>query len=124
MDCIVITADANKLWREATRCSKMKAAPSKEAMSLKSYTAYKRLNRLRRRACKLFQSPCHVNVIMKLETAIKKQLIVIRKDRKTHADYGLYSIFYAFESLTVEYLIKFKIDLLCIDMIICLQFQD
>ncbi|XP_042887717.1 abnormal spindle-like microcephaly-associated protein homolog isoform X1 [Penaeus japonicus] len=81
--------DMGKLWSEATRSSRMEAAPTKEVMSLRAYTARRRLNRLRRKACKFYQSPEVVEVVAKLETAIDKKLLIIRKDRLTHADLGL-----------------------------------
>ncbi|ROT66000.1 hypothetical protein C7M84_016007 [Penaeus vannamei] len=81
--------DMGKLWSEATRTSRIEVAPTKEVMSLRAYTARRRLNRLRRKACKFYQSPEVVEVVAKLETAIDKKLLAIRKDRLTHADLGL-----------------------------------
>lgn len=80
--------DMGKLWSEATRTSGIEVAPTKEVMSLRAYTARRRLNRLRRKACKFYQSPEVVEVVAKLETAIDKKLLAIRKDRLTHADLG------------------------------------
>ncbi|KAF2352655.1 IQ motif EF-hand binding site [Trinorchestia longiramus] len=64
-------------------------APTKEVLSLKTYTAHGRLNRLRRAACRLYQQPSIAQVIAKLEVAIDKKLIVMRKDRQIHMDVGL-----------------------------------
>ncbi|XP_047489293.1 LOW QUALITY PROTEIN: abnormal spindle-like microcephaly-associated protein homolog [Penaeus chinensis] len=81
--------DMGKLWSEATKSSRIEVAPTKEVMSLRAYTARRRLNRLRRKACKFYQSPEVVGVVAKLETAVDKKLLAIRKDRLTHADLGL-----------------------------------
>ncbi|KAG7164725.1 Abnormal spindle-like microcephaly-associated protein-like, partial [Homarus americanus] len=83
--------DMGKLWSEATKSKYIKVAPTKEVMSLRAYTARRRLNRLRRKACQFYQSPEVVEVVMKLETAIDKKILVIRKDRMTHADVDLNS---------------------------------
>ncbi|CAL4086291.1 unnamed protein product, partial [Meganyctiphanes norvegica] len=80
--------DMGKLWSEATKRSRVENAPTKEVMSLRAYTAVRRLNRLRQRACRLFQSQRFVEIVAKLETAIEKKLITIRTDRQTHIDVG------------------------------------
>uniref|UniRef100_A0A4W3KHN6 Assembly factor for spindle microtubules n=1 Tax=Callorhinchus milii TaxID=7868 RepID=A0A4W3KHN6_CALMI len=64
------------------------AAPTKEEMSLRSYTAKRRLNRLRRSACRLFTSEGMVKVIQKLEGAIAVKHLLVRKDRHLWKDYG------------------------------------
>ncbi|XP_067661837.1 abnormal spindle-like microcephaly-associated protein homolog [Haliotis asinina] len=64
-------------------------APSKEVLSIRAYTARRRLNRLRRAACQLYQSEKSVNVIMKLEYEVEKKRISVRKDRMVHADIGI-----------------------------------
>ncbi|XP_069169176.1 abnormal spindle-like microcephaly-associated protein homolog [Procambarus clarkii] len=81
--------DMGQLWSEATKSKRVEVAPTKEVMSLRSYSARRRLNRLRRKACRLYQSDEMVEVVMNLETAIDKKYLMIRKDRLTHADIGL-----------------------------------
>uniref|UniRef100_UPI00398F6964 abnormal spindle-like microcephaly-associated protein n=1 Tax=Pristiophorus japonicus TaxID=55135 RepID=UPI00398F6964 len=64
------------------------AAPTKEEMSLRAYTAKCRLNRLRRAACRLFTSEGMVKVIQKLEAAIEAKHLLVRKDRYLWKDFG------------------------------------
>lgn len=65
-----------------------KLAPTKEALSFKEYSAGRKLNGLRRSACKLFQSAQVVTVVQKVEVEVESQRLMIRKDRKVHADLG------------------------------------
>ncbi|CAI9716381.1 spindle-like microcephaly-associated homolog [Octopus vulgaris] len=64
-------------------------APSKEVLSFEAYAARKRLNRLRKLACKMFQTEDIVKVVRRLEVEIDSQRLVMRKDRPVHADIGL-----------------------------------
>ncbi|KAK3088489.1 hypothetical protein FSP39_019813 [Pinctada imbricata] len=80
--------DAGKLFME-TPSSKALLAPTKEVLSFRAYAATRRLNQLRRSACKLFQSDSVVHVIQKIEAEIDSQRLLIRKDRMVHADLGL-----------------------------------
>ncbi|XP_064086058.1 LOW QUALITY PROTEIN: abnormal spindle-like microcephaly-associated protein homolog [Macrobrachium nipponense] len=81
--------DMGKLWTEATKRIQVQQAPTKEVLSLRAYTVARRLNRLRRKACRLFQSDKIVETVFKLEVAIDKKLIRIRDDRMSHADMEL-----------------------------------
>ncbi|XP_077013425.1 abnormal spindle-like microcephaly-associated protein isoform X2 [Tamandua tetradactyla] len=63
-------------------------APTKEEMSLRTYTARCRLNRLRRAACCLFTSEKMVKAIKKLEIEIETRRLIIRKDRHLWKDVG------------------------------------
>ena len=63
-------------------------APSKETLSFRAYTAHRRLNKLRYRACSLFQSEQFVKFIRKVEEEIENRRMVIRKDRRLRADLG------------------------------------
>lgn len=83
-----VSVDMGKLWSEATKRKHIEVAPTKEVLSLRFYSAQRRLNLLRRKACRLYQSPEMVEVVVKLETAIDKKYLTIRKDRKTTADVG------------------------------------
>ncbi|XP_067893808.1 abnormal spindle-like microcephaly-associated protein isoform X2 [Heterodontus francisci] len=64
------------------------AAPTKEEMSLRAYTAKCKLNRLRRAACRLFTSEGMVKIIQKLEVAIEAKHFLVRKDRYLWKDIG------------------------------------
>ncbi|KAK3864993.1 hypothetical protein Pcinc_029350 [Petrolisthes cinctipes] len=83
------TVDMGKLWSEASRTQGPQAAPTKEVMSLRAYSARRRLNRLRRQACRFYQTKEFGEVVVKLERAIDKHHLAIRKDRLTHVDLGL-----------------------------------
>ncbi|XP_068203095.1 abnormal spindle-like microcephaly-associated protein homolog [Palaemon carinicauda] len=81
--------DMGKLWTEATKRTQIPQAPTKEVLSLRAYSVTRRLNRLRRKACQLFQSDKIVETVFKLEVAIDKKLISIRDDRMSHIDMEL-----------------------------------
>ncbi|XP_013394208.1 abnormal spindle-like microcephaly-associated protein homolog [Lingula anatina] len=66
-----------------------KLAPTKEVLSLRAYSARRRLNRLRRTACLLFQSEAFVMGVRKIEAEIETGHLAVRKDRKLHADLGI-----------------------------------
>ncbi|OWF49690.1 abnormal spindle-like microcephaly-associated protein homolog [Mizuhopecten yessoensis] len=83
-----VKVDAGALCVEASR-SNIKLAPSKEVLSIRAYTARRRLNQLRRSSCNLFQTKEIVHVIQKLEAEIESLRLVIRKDKKVHADLGM-----------------------------------
>ncbi len=86
-DC-VITVDAGKLCIDSGMRAERQLAPTKEVLSLRTYTAHRRLNRVRRAACRMFQSEDFVKVIHKLEVEITCHRLAIRKDRMVHADLG------------------------------------
>lgn len=81
-----LTVDAAKLC--LNKMGPHKLAPTKEALSFKEYSASRKLNGLRRAACKLFQSAEVVTVVQKVEVEVESQRLMIRKDRKVHADLG------------------------------------
>lgn len=78
--------DAHLLCLEGA--SKVGPAPSREDISLRAYTARRRLNRLRRGACMVFQSEPVIRVMQKLEAEVEKGRIVVRSDKMLHADLG------------------------------------
>lgn len=84
--------DLGKLWSEAVKRKGIPAAPTKEALSLRAYSARCRLNHLRRKACVFFQREESIKVLARLETAIDKGYLTIREDRLTHADLGVCSV--------------------------------
>ncbi|XP_061831528.2 abnormal spindle-like microcephaly-associated protein [Nerophis lumbriciformis] len=63
-------------------------APTKEEMSFSTYTARRKLNRLRRSACQLFTSETLVKAIKKLEIEVEAKRLLIRKDRHIWKDIG------------------------------------
>lgn len=63
-------------------------APTKEEMSLSTYTARRKLNRLRRSACQLFTSEAVVKAIRRLELEVEAKRLLVRKDRHLWKDIG------------------------------------
>eukprot|EP00057_Strongylocentrotus_purpuratus_P032518 XP_787918.3 PREDICTED: abnormal spindle-like microcephaly-associated protein homolog isoform X1 [Strongylocentrotus purpuratus] len=82
-----VKIDAHLLCLEGA--SKVGPAPSREDISLRAYTARRRLNRLRRGACMVFQSEPVIRVMQKLEAEVEKGRIVVRSDKMLHADLGI-----------------------------------
>ncbi|CAL8347638.1 unnamed protein product [Gadus morhua 'NCC'] len=63
-------------------------APTKEELSFSTYTASRRLNRLRRNACQLFTSEVMVKAIQRLELEVEAKRLLVRKDRHLWKDIG------------------------------------
>ncbi|NXS99055.1 ASPM protein, partial [Jacana jacana] len=63
-------------------------APTKDEASLKAYTAHRKLNKLRRNACRLFTSETMVKAIKKLEVEIESRRLLVRRDRHLWKDIG------------------------------------
>uniref|UniRef100_UPI0037E7984D abnormal spindle-like microcephaly-associated protein n=1 Tax=Semicossyphus pulcher TaxID=241346 RepID=UPI0037E7984D len=63
-------------------------APTKEEMSFSTYTARRKLNRLRRSACQLFTSEAMVKAIQRLEVEVEARRLLVRKDRHLWKDIG------------------------------------
>ncbi|KAG7258610.1 hypothetical protein CRUP_012560 [Coryphaenoides rupestris] len=63
-------------------------APTKEELSFSTYTARRRLNRLRRSACQLFTSEATVKAIQRLELEVEARRLLVRKDRHLWKDIG------------------------------------
>ncbi|NXY41189.1 ASPM protein, partial [Ceuthmochares aereus] len=63
-------------------------APTKDEASLKAYMAHRKLNKLRRDACRLFTSETMVKAIKKLEVEIETRRLVVRRDRHLWKDVG------------------------------------
>ena len=66
----------------------LRVAPSKEVLSYRAYTAHRRLNRLRRGACRLYESDAIARVVIRLEREVEHGRIAVRSDKKVHADVG------------------------------------
>ncbi|XP_051929609.1 abnormal spindle-like microcephaly-associated protein homolog [Hippocampus zosterae] len=96
----VLTPDDFKVNTESTKvnaaplamgCSDkfhVPKAPTKEEMSFSTYTARRKLNRLRRAACQLFTSETMVKAIKRLELEVEAKRLLIRKDRHLWKDIG------------------------------------
>lgn len=69
-------------------------APTKEEMSFSTYTARRKLNRLRRSACQLFTSDAMVKAIQRLELEVEAKRLLVRKDRHLWKDIGKYTFKY------------------------------
>ncbi|NWZ93448.1 ASPM protein, partial [Nesospiza acunhae] len=63
-------------------------APTKDEASLKAYTARRKLNRLRREACRLFTCETMVRAIQRLEGEIESRRLLVRRDRHLWKDIG------------------------------------
>ncbi|KAM8874665.1 abnormal spindle-like microcephaly-associated protein isoform 2-T2 [Spinachia spinachia] len=63
-------------------------APTKEEMSFSTYTARRKLNRLRRSACQLFASEALIKAIQRLELEVEAKRLLVRKDRHLWKDIG------------------------------------
>uniref|UniRef100_A0A8D2NAL4 Calponin-homology (CH) domain-containing protein n=1 Tax=Zonotrichia albicollis TaxID=44394 RepID=A0A8D2NAL4_ZONAL len=63
-------------------------APTKDEASLKAYTARRRLNRLRREACRLFTCEAMVRAVQRLEGEIESRRLLVRRDRHLWKDIG------------------------------------
>uniref|UniRef100_A0A3Q4I3K6 Abnormal spindle-like microcephaly-associated protein homolog n=1 Tax=Neolamprologus brichardi TaxID=32507 RepID=A0A3Q4I3K6_NEOBR len=57
-------------------------------MSFSTYTARRKLNRLRRSACQLFTSDAMVKAIQRLELEVEARRLLVRKDRHLWKDIG------------------------------------
>ncbi len=63
--------DVGKLWRACSSDVKVPRAPTREVMSMRAYTVRREMNRLRRRACTLWQTPAVARVMAKMETEVR-----------------------------------------------------
>ncbi|XP_077440379.1 abnormal spindle-like microcephaly-associated protein [Vanacampus margaritifer] len=96
----VLTPDDFKVNTEITKVSaapltmgcsnkfSVPKAPTKEEMSFSTYTARRKLNRLRRAACQLFTSETMAKAIKRLEIEVEAKRLLIRKDRHLWKDIG------------------------------------
>ncbi|NXJ86043.1 ASPM protein, partial [Trogon melanurus] len=83
-----VNAAALILGEENHRKTSVPKAPTKDEASLKAYTAHRRLNKLRRDACRLFTSETMVKAIKKLEVEIETRRLLVRRDRHLWKDIG------------------------------------
>jgi abnormal spindle-like microcephaly-associated protein len=71
--------DVARLWSQCSQDVRVPRAPTREVMSMRAYTARREMNRLRRNACRIWQSRDVATVVNKLEIEIEKLRLVIRK---------------------------------------------
>ncbi|NXM10780.1 ASPM protein, partial [Ploceus nigricollis] len=83
-----VNAAALILGEENYHKRSLPKAPTKDEASLKAYTARRKLNRLRREACRLFTSETMVKAIQKLEVEIETRRLLVRRDRHLWKDIG------------------------------------
>ena len=67
---------------------KQHLAPTKEVLSLRAYTARRKMARLRRSACLLYQSQPVAFVAKTIEGEVEKNRLSIRVDKHFHQDLG------------------------------------
>lgn len=67
-------------------------APTKETLSFRTYAAKRRMAKLRRDACMLYQTDMFASLIHKLEREIEHGRLAIRLDRHVNADLGMFLI--------------------------------
>ncbi|XP_053929443.1 abnormal spindle-like microcephaly-associated protein isoform X2 [Cuculus canorus] len=83
-----VNAAALILGEENHHKTSVPKAPTKDEASLKAYTAHRKLNKLRRDACRLFTSEKMVKAIKKLEVEIETRRLLVRRDRHLWKDVG------------------------------------
>ncbi|NXA98591.1 ASPM protein, partial [Melanocharis versteri] len=83
-----VNAAALILGEENHHKMSLPKAPTKDEASLKAYTARRKLNKLRREACRLFTSETMVKAIQKLEVEIETRRLLVRRDRHLWKDVG------------------------------------
>ncbi|NXT77938.1 ASPM protein, partial [Zapornia atra] len=83
-----VNAAALILEEENHHKASVRKAPTKDEASLKAYTAHRKLNKLRRTACRLFTSEAMVKAIKKLEVEIESRRLLVRRDRHLWKDVG------------------------------------
>lgn len=81
--------DVARLWSQCSQDVRVLRAPSREVMSMRAYTARREMNRLRRDACRLWQSREVATVISKLEIEIERLRLAIRKVRDQGQNMGI-----------------------------------
>ncbi|NXD67151.1 ASPM protein, partial [Eolophus roseicapillus] len=83
-----VNAAALILGEENHHKTSVLKAPTKDEASLKAYMAHRKLNKLRRDACRLFTSETMVKAIKKLEAEIESRRLLVRRDRHLWKDIG------------------------------------
>ncbi|XP_061235287.1 abnormal spindle-like microcephaly-associated protein isoform X1 [Neopsephotus bourkii] len=83
-----VNAAALILGEENHHKTSIPKAPTKDEASLKAYMAHRKLNKLRRDACRLFTSETMVKAIKKLEVEIENRRLLVRRDRHLWKDVG------------------------------------
>ncbi|KAL4219252.1 hypothetical protein ACF0H5_021834 [Mactra antiquata] len=84
---VKVKVDAGKLTLDVEK-GRNKLAPTNEILSFRTYAAQRKLNHLRKNACRLFQSDDVRRVMQKLEAEVESKRLLVRKDKSIHADVG------------------------------------
>ncbi|XP_053380194.1 abnormal spindle-like microcephaly-associated protein homolog [Mercenaria mercenaria] len=84
---VKVKVDAGKLTLDIEK-GRTRLAPTNEILSFRTYSAHRKLNRLRKSACRLFQSESVRRVIQKVEEEVENKRLLVRKDKMLHADVG------------------------------------
>ncbi|NXY90815.1 ASPM protein, partial [Alcedo cyanopectus] len=87
-DTSQVNAAAVLLGEESCRKPSVPKAPTKDEASLRAYTARRKLNQLRRAACRLFTAEDMVRAIQKLEAEVESRRLLVRRDRHLWKDVG------------------------------------
>ncbi|NXD78104.1 ASPM protein, partial [Halcyon senegalensis] len=87
-NALQINAAALILGEENYHKTSVPKAPTKDEASLRAYTARRKLNKLRRDACRLFTSETMVKAIKKLEVEVETRRLLVRRDRHLWKDVG------------------------------------
>ncbi|XP_037260754.1 abnormal spindle-like microcephaly-associated protein isoform X2 [Falco rusticolus] len=83
-----VNAASLVLGQEKLHKTSIPKAPTKDEASLRAYTAQRKLNQLRRAACRLFTSETMAKAIKKLEIEIESRRLLVRRDRHLWKDVG------------------------------------
>nr|XP_023650446.1 abnormal spindle-like microcephaly-associated protein [Paramormyrops kingsleyae] len=84
----VTKVNAMSLAFQSNQPFNISKAPTKEEVSFRTYTARRRLNRLRQAACLLFTSESMVKAIRRLELEVEARRLLVRRDRHLWKDIG------------------------------------
>jgi abnormal spindle-like microcephaly-associated protein len=60
-----------------------------QVLSMRAYSVRRELNRLRRGACLVWQSPHVARTVAKVEVEVEKQRLAVRKDKDLNKDVGM-----------------------------------
>jgi hypothetical protein len=89
-ETIATKHDVAKLWRVCTSEDKgVPRAPTREVLSMRAYSARRQLNRLRRLACVLWQTPEVATVVTRMEVEVEKKRFMVRHDKSLNRDVGM-----------------------------------
>ena len=103
------TFDIAKLWVQCSQGVKVPRAPTREVMSIRAYTVNREMNRLRRAACKLWQSRAVATIIERMELEIEKLRLVIRKDKQAGYSFRIQHIIFQHHIWIFDFFLRLNI---------------